>query len=152
MVWWNLVWFIASLVVGELLRPKLEVEDAAAAGADDANFPKAVVTDPIPVVFGRVRLRHPNIVWWGDYFADPIRKKVGKGGFMGTGHTIFATVAIGISSACKWPFAMGRCQPAQNLVGRNPRLVGRFHRRPHQHLSAQSVWRRGAGRGPGSLL
>ena len=92
MVWWNLIWFIASLVVGELLRPKLEVEDAAAAGADDTNFPKAVVTDPIPVVFGRVRLRHPNIVWWGDYFADPIRKKVGKGGFMGTGHTIFATV------------------------------------------------------------
>jgi hypothetical protein len=92
MGWWMVVYWLATLVLSEVLRPKVNVTDARAMGADEANMPIVSATKPIPVVWGKCRLRAPNVVWYGDYFAAPIKKKAGRGGFMGTGSTIWQTV------------------------------------------------------------
>lgn len=93
MVWWYYaIYYAAVLIIGELTRPKLSVTDARPTSADEANMPTASSTKSVSVVWGKCRLRDPNVVWYGDYLAAPIRKKAGKGGFLGTGHTIFQTV------------------------------------------------------------
>ena len=45
---------------------------------DDFDLPTAEEGRPIPVVFGTMLLRGPNVVWAGDLKVDPIRKKGGK--------------------------------------------------------------------------
>lgn len=92
MGWWMVVYWIATLILSEVLRPKVNVTDVQAASADEANMPTASSTKPIAVVFGKCRLRDPNVVWYGDYFTIPIKKRAGKGGFLGTGKTIWQTV------------------------------------------------------------
>lgn len=92
MGWWMVVYWIATLVLSEVLRPKIEVHDAAATSAEDVNMPTASSVKPIAVVFGKCRLRDPNVVWYGDYLAAPIKQRAGKGGFLGTGHTIWQIV------------------------------------------------------------
>ena len=84
--------WVASLVVGELLRPKLQVDNAAPAGLSEFDFPTATEARAVPVVWGTVKLDAPNVVWWGNIIMDPIRKRAGKGGFMGMGRTIWQTV------------------------------------------------------------
>lgn len=89
---WQLVVWIVSLIVSELLRPKLKSEGNPAEAIDRANMPTATPARPIPVVWGKVRLRDPNLVWYGDYVAQPIIVKLGQGGAFGTGKSVFQTV------------------------------------------------------------
>jgi hypothetical protein len=93
MGWWMVVYWIATLILSEVLRPKVNIQDAKAASADEANMPTASSVKPIPVVWGKCRLRDPNVTWYGDYFTIPIKKRAGKGGFLGTGRTQWQTVA-----------------------------------------------------------
>lgn len=44
----------------------------------DFNMPTAEPGRPIPVVFGTVALTAPNIVWYGDLKAKPIKTSSGK--------------------------------------------------------------------------
>jgi len=85
------VW-VASMVAGELLRPKIQVDNANPAGQSEFDFPTATEDRRVPYVFGTVELKGPNVVWWGDVGNQPIKKKAGKGGFMGMGRTIWQTV------------------------------------------------------------
>jgi hypothetical protein len=39
--------------------------------------PESREGEPIPVVFGRVLIRDPNVVWFGDASTRPIREKSG---------------------------------------------------------------------------
>lgn len=93
MGWPAFFYWLASLLISEALRPKIKVENATSASMDETNMPVASATAPVPVVVGKVRIRNPNVVWYGDYFALPVQKRAGKGGFMGMGHTIWQTVA-----------------------------------------------------------
>lgn len=86
-----LMW-VATMVVGELLRPKQKVDNANPAGTSDFDFPTATEARRIPYVFGTAKLDSPNVTWWGDLTNRPIKKKAGKGGFMGTGRTLWQTV------------------------------------------------------------
>ncbi len=86
-----LMW-VATMVVGELLRPKQKVDNANPAGTSDFDFPTATEARRIPYVFGTAKLDAPNVTWWGDLTNRPIKKKAGKGGFMGTGRTTWQTV------------------------------------------------------------
>lgn len=84
--------WVASMVAGELLRPKIQVDNAKPAGKSDFELPTATEDRRLPYVFGTVQLKAPNVTWWGDLGNQPIKKKAGKGGFMGTGRTIWQTV------------------------------------------------------------
>src|SRR6056297_293467 len=81
MVWNFVVQIVASLVLTAIsyaLSPKPRTEAPKAAGLDAFDLPTAEEGRPIPVVFGTVLLRGPNVVWAGDLKVDPIRKKGGK--------------------------------------------------------------------------
>lgn len=71
-----LVLFIASSVLSMVLAPKPPKPKPAA--LSDFEVPTAEEGRPIPVVFGTVTIKGPNVVWYGDLLAKPIKKKGGK--------------------------------------------------------------------------
>lgn len=44
----------------------------ASASLSEFQVPTATAGRPIPVVFGTVLVKGPNVVWYGDLYADPI--------------------------------------------------------------------------------
>lgn len=77
MPWWlTLGLFVVSYVVGEILRPKPKIDDPSPSSLGDFQVPTADATRVIPVVFGTVLTRGPNVVWYGDLRAEPIVEKV----------------------------------------------------------------------------
>lgn len=57
------------LVVALMPTPKSTVKPASLA---DIDAPTAEPGRPIPVVFGTVLLKSPNVVWYGDFKYQPI--------------------------------------------------------------------------------
>jgi hypothetical protein len=51
--------------------------DARAAGLDELEVPVAEDGRAIPVIFGRVRMKSPNVTWFGDMETRRIRKRSG---------------------------------------------------------------------------
>lgn len=121
MGWWQVAYWIATLILSEVLRPKVNIQNAKAASADEANMPTASSVKPVPVVWGKARLRDPNVTWYGDYFTVPIKKRAGKGGFLGTGRTQWQTVAY----RYYWGQQLGLCHGPVTLhkVWSEERLV-----------------------------
>jgi len=75
-----LIYLVITLAI-ELLRPKPKFEDAKAAGLDEFRFPTATEGRSIPLVWGTVKIKGPNVVWYGDLAQIPIKKKVKTGLF-----------------------------------------------------------------------
>jgi hypothetical protein len=69
---------LALTALSYALSPRPKTETPKAAGLDDFDLPTAEEARPIPVVFGTVLLRRPNVVWAGDLKVELIRKKGGK--------------------------------------------------------------------------
>ncbi|WLT30764.1 phage tail protein [Geothrix sp. PMB-07] len=90
-----------------MLRPKPKVENAKAAGTADFDFPTATEDRRKAFVFGTVKLDSPNVTWWGDIANRPIRQKAGKGGFMGTGSTLWQTVGYRYYVGMKLSLCLG---------------------------------------------
>ena len=76
MVWWYIVVFIVALVLAVSMMPKPQTQPPA--GLGDVQAPTAEEGREIPVLFGTRDLLGPNVVWYGDFAAVPIRKKGGK--------------------------------------------------------------------------
>ena len=80
------MWFvfvaIAALTVAMLfLMPTPKFENARASSLDDLRFPQAKEGMPGALALGTVRVRGPNTIWYGDFEAVPIKKKVKTGLF-----------------------------------------------------------------------
>lgn len=56
--------FVVSVVLSILLRPKQPDQQAPA--LEGAQAPIAEVGVSIPVVYGKVMVEGPNVVWYGD--------------------------------------------------------------------------------------
>ena len=67
---------MASVLISALLAPKPQQPKPAAIG--DFTVPTAEQDRAIPVVFGRVWVTGPNVVWYGDLQTEAIKKKGGK--------------------------------------------------------------------------
>jgi hypothetical protein len=76
MVWWYIIVFIVALVAAYSMMPKPQSQPPA--GLGDIKAPTAEEGREIPVIFGTRDVEGPNVVWYGDLRADPIRKKGGK--------------------------------------------------------------------------
>lgn len=72
---WEVVYFIVALILSVALAPK--PPDAKPAALDDFEFPVAEEGRPIPVIFGDVIIRGPNVLWYGGLWASQIRKRSG---------------------------------------------------------------------------
>lgn len=104
MGFWFPFWlFIASTVVSVLLQKR--PQDAKKAGESDFQVPTAEENRSIPVIFGTVIQKGPNVVWWGNLNARPI--KTHAGGFLGigaktviTGYKYYASLVMAL---CQGP-------------------------------------------------
>lgn len=101
MIWFTLALFVISFVVTALLTPKPEFENARADTLNPDNFPRATENAPIPLVLGKVLMKAPNTLWYGDLLTAPITKKVKTGLFSSTrvttGHQYFIGLNLGLA-------------------------------------------------------
>jgi hypothetical protein len=67
---------IASTVISYALQPK--PPNARPAALADFDVPTAEEGRPIPVIFGTVWVKGPNVLWYGDLNTIPIKSKSGK--------------------------------------------------------------------------
>jgi uncharacterized membrane protein len=74
--WVQLVIMIVSALISYALAPK--PPQPKPASLTDFDAPTAEEGRPIPVVFGTVWIKGPNVLWYGDLRSVPIRKKGGK--------------------------------------------------------------------------
>jgi hypothetical protein len=72
----SLVMLVASTVLQIVLAPRPPKPKPAA--LSDFEVPTAEEGRPIPVVFGTVMIKGPNVVWYGDLRSAAIKKKGGK--------------------------------------------------------------------------
>lgn len=77
----SLLIYAALFVLAELIRPKPEQEQRKPAGLGDFQFPTATEGRPIPIIWGTVRQKGPNVVWYGDYTQEAITEEVKTGLF-----------------------------------------------------------------------
>lgn len=104
--WTMLFTYLATFLITELLRPKPNIENAKPAGLGDFNVPTATEGRAVPLIWGRVKMAGPNVVWYGDLKATAITKKVKTGLFSSTRQTIGYKYAIGLQMAlCRGPMA-----------------------------------------------
>ena len=75
MVFGIIATLVATVIISGLLAPRLENQDAAT--LSDFTLPTAEPSRAVSVVFGTVMVEGPNIVWMGDFEADPIRRTTG---------------------------------------------------------------------------
>lgn len=75
-MWQFLAGIALALLVTYALRPKPQSQPPA--GIEDLKVPTAEEGKSIPVVFGCVRVKNPNVVWYGDYKTQAIKSKGGK--------------------------------------------------------------------------
>lgn len=66
---------IISVAVSYALRPKPITPKPAE--LTDFDIPTADGGRPIPVIFGHVRVKSPNVVWFGDLMYQKIKRKTG---------------------------------------------------------------------------
>lgn len=79
-------WLVAAIVAvvflgAMLLAPKPKIENAKANSMGDLQFPQTQDGIPNTIWWGRKRLRAPNVIWYGDFEARPIKEKVKTGLF-----------------------------------------------------------------------
>lgn len=75
--WVNfVVMLVVALVLSYALAPK--PAQPPKPSLEDLDFPTAEEGRPIPVVFGEVWISGPNILWYGDLDAVPVKVKGGK--------------------------------------------------------------------------
>lgn len=67
---------VVSAIISQALAPKPPKPKPAA--LSDFDAPTAEEGRSIPVVFGTVWLKGPNVLWFGDLQAEPIKSKGGK--------------------------------------------------------------------------
>jgi len=82
MVWWiTLLWYVGTTIVSELLRPKPNLENARPSSLGDFQRPTSQEGRVIPLLWGTVVQKGPNLIWFGDLEAVAITEKVKTGLF-----------------------------------------------------------------------
>lgn len=74
---WTIIYYVAvvALAAYAAFGPKPKVPDAT---VQTGQAPTSQEGRPIPVVFGTVLVRDPNIVYYGDLYTVPIKSSGGK--------------------------------------------------------------------------
>lgn len=72
----QIILLVVSYFVSRALAPKPPKPKPAA--IEDFDVPMAEQGRPVPVVFGTVTLKSPNVLWYGDLKTKDIKEKGGK--------------------------------------------------------------------------
>lgn len=92
------LFFVIAFLIIAALMPKPQYENARAGKLGDFRFPRSNEGDPVPIVWGTVRLRAPNTIWYGDFRTVAIKKKV-KSGFSSKKVTVGHKYYLGVNLA-----------------------------------------------------
>jgi len=96
--------YVATFLITELLRPKPNIENAKPSTLGDFQVPTATEGRPIPIIFGRVNLKGPNVIWYGDLRTEKIEEEVSTGLFNTKDVTVGFEYYLGIQLAlCRGP-------------------------------------------------
>ncbi|KKN40601.1 hypothetical protein LCGC14_0731620, partial [marine sediment metagenome] len=87
---------IALFLVSALLAPKPDIEDARPAGLGDFQVPTADETRPVPIMWGTIDIKGPNVIWYGDLSTVKIKKKIKTGMFSSKKITVGYRYFIGV--------------------------------------------------------
>ena len=87
---------VALFLVSALLAPKPDIEDAKPAGLGDFEVPTADETRPVPILWGTIDIKGPNVIWYGDLRTVKIRKKIKTGMFSSKHITVGFRYFIGV--------------------------------------------------------
>jgi len=76
-MFWIVIAILAIAVVAAIaLGPK--PPQAPDPALDEIDIPSADEGKPIPVVFGTMVVKSPNVVWYGDISYEPVKVSGGK--------------------------------------------------------------------------
>lgn len=75
-MFFQLFLMVVSYYIQQALAPKPQAPQAATLG--DFNAPTAEEGREIPVIFGTVWVKDPNMIWYGDLKTTAIKTKSGK--------------------------------------------------------------------------
>jgi hypothetical protein len=107
--WFTLFLFTLSFVATALLAPKPKLQNAKAGSFKDSSFPITKEGTPVTLFWGTVRLRGPNVLWYGDFYTQAMTQKVKTGLFSSkrviTGYRYFLGMHLGLGLYC--PFSAG---------------------------------------------
>ena len=73
-MFWYVAVFVVALLVASAMGPKNHVRPA---GFDEIQAPTAEEGREIGVLFGTRIIQGPNVVWYGDFETDAIKKSSG---------------------------------------------------------------------------
>jgi hypothetical protein len=95
---------IGLTLLSELLRPKPVLQHAKPSGFDEFGIPTADPGRAVPVIFGRVRQRGVQVLWYGNYSTVPMwtASKVkglfkSKTYYTATGYRYFISAHLGLA-------------------------------------------------------
>lgn len=108
---WAAIVIIVIALLLVLTAPKPKIENARAANLGDFQFPRSKEGDPLQWFLGRVRIKSPNSLWYGDYTPVPIRKKQKTGMFSSKMVTVGYKYHIGLDLC----FGIGGAKPIRLL-------------------------------------
>ncbi len=104
MIWWNLIFLVAAIIISEVFRPRPKFEAIRPAGLGDFDFPTAQEGRVVPIVWGTIQIRGPNVIWFGDLSSEAINENVKTGMFSDkdvvVGYRYFLGLQFGI---CRGP-------------------------------------------------
>lgn len=109
-MWAAIVIIVVALLL-VLMAPKPKIENARAANLGDFNFPRSKEGDPLQWFLGRVRIKSPNSLWYGDYNPVPIKKKQKTGLFSSKRVTVGYKYHVGLDLC----FGIGGSKPVRLL-------------------------------------
>lgn len=98
-MFFEIIVFVALLLLSQLLKPKPKDESARPASLGDFQFPTATEGRPVPIFWGTVQLKGPNVIWYGDLRQVPITQKQKTGLFSSTTVTIGYKYFLGVQMA-----------------------------------------------------
>lgn len=73
---WQVFWYVVTTLIAQALAPRPAAPRPASLA--DVQAPTAEDGREIPVVFGTVWLKGPNMLWYGDMSTEAIRRSGGK--------------------------------------------------------------------------
>ncbi|RPJ39908.1 MAG: hypothetical protein EHM35_01055 [Planctomycetaceae bacterium] len=122
MFWFTLIMWAVSFAISTYMANEAAKDmQPKAARLDEFMFPTATEDRPIPWVWGKVRQKGPNVVWYGDY---RVNKKKEDGGMFRSDVTVGYRYLLGLQMGlCKGPAVLTKVWYGDKLIW-SGRLAG----------------------------
>ena len=132
----TLLLVIGVTLAREFLFPPKGPKNAKPSGLGDFRLPTATEGRPIPLIWGRVLLSGPNVVWYGDLRQEAIQKKQRQGFFSSVTTTVGFRYHLGIQQAlCRGPGV----KLIRVLIGKKQAFSGAVSSGSHFDIDSDSL-------------